>query len=105
MEFTYNDTPTDRTSIDNLPENLALKLLEKIREKRLSWYTYFKIAQEEKLLGKWDKASSSQQKSVEMLEKEIASLDKIVIKIEKRIDKINAIRLEVNTYQILVDDL
>jgi len=105
MESANLDTPIHRTNIAELPEELALKHLEPIRVNRLKWYALYKIGEEEKLTKKWDTASQSQIKQLEMLEKDIIAIDNKVASIEKRVKKIQGIRLTLGTLSMSLNNL
>jgi hypothetical protein len=91
-----SDTETTRTTVDQLPDDVAYALLDAMRERRLRAAALFAEAQEMKAKARSERVREMLDKQIEMYHKDIAQCDKVLAKLDARANKIRALRLELD---------
>lgn len=91
-----SDTETTRTTVDQLPDDIAYALLDAMRERRLKAAALFAEAQELKAKARSERVREMLDKQVEMYHKDIAQCDRVLEKLAARANKIRALRLELD---------
>ena len=96
QEALPSDTETTRTTVDQLPDDLAYALLDAMRVRRLKAAALFAEAQEMKAKARSERVREMLDKQVEMYHKDISQCDRVLAKLEARANKIRALRLELD---------
>ena|SRR5258708_5108940 len=88
------DTTTHRATVDQLPEELAQELLERIRVRRMATFQVYQETVELKRQAMAERITKDLVKRLAIMEKAIAAADKAVSKAEDQINKVRALRLQ-----------
>lgn len=96
QEALPSDTETSRTTVDQLPDELAYALLDALRERRLRAAALYAEAQEMKAQARSERVREMLDRQMELYHKDVAQCDKVLAKMETRANKIRALRLELD---------
>lgn len=89
-----SDTETTRTTVDQLPDDVAYMLLDALRVRRLKAAAVYQEAQELKAKARSERVRDMLERQLELYTKKVTACDKILNDLDGRANKIRALRLE-----------
>jgi len=90
------DTEVSRTSIDQLPDDVAYMLLDALRARRLRAAAIYAEAEEMKAKARSERVREMLDRQMELYHADVQRCDKVLEKMDTRANKIRALRLELD---------
>lgn len=90
------DTEVSRTSIDQLPDDVAYMLLDALRARRLRAAAIYAEVEEMKAKARSERVREMLDRQMEMYHKDVQRCDAVLEKMDTRANKIRALRLELD---------